>query len=499
LGNAASQDEEVKRLSVPDSGSQNKARRLVRDLFKGDYAKTKPVDQISLAKNLIQQALGINDDPATQFVMLSDARDLSIRAGNLRTALDANSLLVSRFNIDLLVITKEILMRIGEPPRTEVEALELAVAYLDLSESARLLSDYKTAIDLVDRAGNWARQAKTVTVVLRVGKKKAELQKGRQRLDAFHSAKKMLVKDPENPQANHAIGTYHCFEKRDWDGGLPYLAKGGNASLCEIARFDLSLPRVPEDQVKLGDRWSELADSKSGEHLDLFRERACYWYRLALPSLTEGKRGAVLSRLRELVGGEDLLQREWNSDNEVSQTKEGLLFDGTGLPRNSPMRAWPNRIFSRGEYGSYIVSYRVHEIDPNKGSCIMLSLCVADDGTAGVNPTSAGSTITGVQETDFCLQINDSDGFKNQVLSCRDLETKWQMRGCKTLSTPVQRDQDYSIRLTLTQTGFRLNLYNANEELLSSIENKVGIPSRFQLRLSLSSGKVLVTRVAVAD
>ena len=49
-------------------------------------------------------------------------------------------------------------------------------------------------------------------------------------------ADEKLKTNPDDPQANLALGRYRCFAKGDWEAGLPLLAKSGDAALASLAK-----------------------------------------------------------------------------------------------------------------------------------------------------------------------------------------------------------------------------------------------------------------------
>src|ERR1700687_1091611 len=78
-----------KKSLVPDGSSQKDAERLIREIFKDDYAKRSQPDRVALARKLLEQASQTNDSPASHYVLLREARDLASQGGDLDSALKA--------------------------------------------------------------------------------------------------------------------------------------------------------------------------------------------------------------------------------------------------------------------------------------------------------------------------------------------------------------------------------------------------------------------------
>lgn len=94
-----------------------------------------------------------------------------------------------------------------------------------------------------------------------------------------------LAKSPDHPTANAACGRYLCFVKNAWAKGLPMLKKSQEPKLAELAALDLARPSLPLDQISLGDRWWDLANSAKPDERYHYRIRSKYWYAKALDGL----------------------------------------------------------------------------------------------------------------------------------------------------------------------------------------------------------------------
>src|SRR5229473_2658186 len=73
------------RKPIPDDATQKKIETTLKDLFKADYAKTKPPDRKSLAGKLLKLA-GEEKDPAGRFVLLREVRDINAQLGDFEGA-----------------------------------------------------------------------------------------------------------------------------------------------------------------------------------------------------------------------------------------------------------------------------------------------------------------------------------------------------------------------------------------------------------------------------
>ena len=64
----------------PDEAQRKAALDVIKDLYKGEYAKTRPVDRIALADLLLAKAREVKDNPTDRYVLLKESADPSVRA-----------------------------------------------------------------------------------------------------------------------------------------------------------------------------------------------------------------------------------------------------------------------------------------------------------------------------------------------------------------------------------------------------------------------------------
>jgi hypothetical protein len=271
---------------VPDPAAQKEAERVIRDIFKEDYNKRTGPDKKALAKTLLDQALESKNDPASQFVLLREARDLASQAGDIETSFKSIDEIGKRFAVESMAMKLEVLAS----TRTSVKSLEeytgLAKAYLKLSEDAFRSDDYEVASKSVEAAISLAKKGKDLPLLTKAEGRGKEIAEQRSRLEKVKKARESLSKNPDDPAANLAVGQEECFIKGNWDIGLPLLGKSGDSTLRGLAAKDMAAPLEAGDQVVVADGWWDLADKEAGITRDHLRTRALYWYQKAGPNLT---------------------------------------------------------------------------------------------------------------------------------------------------------------------------------------------------------------------
>src|SRR5205814_2184526 len=87
------------RPAIPAKDAVAKVEKIVKDIFKADYLKTKPADRSAFAKSLLDRADESKDDEVARYVFLREARDISGKGGDLPLYLTAAKKLATTFKI----------------------------------------------------------------------------------------------------------------------------------------------------------------------------------------------------------------------------------------------------------------------------------------------------------------------------------------------------------------------------------------------------------------
>jgi hypothetical protein len=147
----------------------------------------------------------------------------------------------------------------------------------DAADYALATQAYKQGLALSRRATMKASDVAAFTVSL----KRVELAAAR---DAdVRLARETLKQDPEDPEANLKIGEYLAFNQDSWPEALPYLVKGSNPLLSQLAQREQQAPKDSVAMEELGDAWCNFAedDVKRIDRATIYR-RAIFWYREAI-------------------------------------------------------------------------------------------------------------------------------------------------------------------------------------------------------------------------
>ena len=311
LSFAAAQEKPAPKLPPPDAADQKSAERLVREIFKDEYAKKGAADRIALAKKLIDQALQTKDDPVTVFVLLRESRDIAAQIPDAALTIRAIDEMAVRFTIDIGGMKLGVLTAAVKAAKSPEEFGILARSYEKLAEDSGTAEDYDVAAKALEQASSLAKRSKDVALTSRIDLKSKRTAEVREKGERARKARETLIEKPNDEAACLAVGQFDCFIRGKWDTGLPLLARGADPALKSLAAKDLADPKEPAGQVVIGDAWWDLGDKESGTARSTLHLRALHWYQRALATLDGGLQKAKIEKRISMIQAERAIGGGW--------------------------------------------------------------------------------------------------------------------------------------------------------------------------------------------
>ncbi len=283
----AGSDPKPAKAAIPDDTAQAKALKNIQDIYRDQLKQAVTPDQkLALAKKLFSEGLATADDPAGRFVLLKMARDLDAAQGDLDAANEIIDRLASDYEVAPLEMKNESLLAAAKSPLTSVEYSAKLNAFADEAVAADRFDLAKRAIvAAIKLKVDPALHKQSVAHQKEVGEVESEFH----RLKASRDA---LEANPDDLDANLAVGKFDCLVKGDFANGLPLLVKGSDKALADLAKLDLAQSVDAAEQVQVADGW--WATGKKPGQL-----RAKQLYEGALPRLTGIARTKVEKRIQE--------------------------------------------------------------------------------------------------------------------------------------------------------------------------------------------------------
>lgn len=296
-----------KRLPVPSLEEQAKQQKQVNDVYKPAEANT-PQKKLDLAEKMFATGEETQDDPVSRYVLMRTAWRLAAEAGNLDLALDMIDRAHERYEFEPLETKVELLEQVektlGNGPEVETASQQLAQKAMMLVDLALQNDDFQTAMNLLEKIAIPASRRMTDKQLAGdLTKRRTQVRRQREDFAEVEKAQVTLADNETDAEANLKLGRWYCLVKGEWTLGLPYLVKGSDKDLADLAQRELAGATSSQAQVELADAWWELAEragSKQKEQTTAqLHGRAAYWYRQALPFLTGIHREKAEKRLAD--------------------------------------------------------------------------------------------------------------------------------------------------------------------------------------------------------
>lgn len=284
-------------------------------------------DSAAIAHQILELALGTDDDAAAQFVLFQTAVKFAQKAVDLQLTEQMIDAAAQRYRVDSAQWKadsfKAILAhQIDEPIQAGVQLNRV----IELVEDALMVDRIELAEELMNLASGIANRSARQDLIEQVAQwNDLANEWSTNAMKARHAALR-LHQDPSDVDANLALGRYLCFIKGNWKRGLPLLAQCGDESIREVAEADFKL-QDDQNRIAVADGWFKLA----GSHKGLVKQRMI----LRADEIYRGAYSAVTGLTR--------LQIE---EQMISQPL--FVFDSS----NPPSEHWlEEKLNFRGNYG----------------------------------------------------------------------------------------------------------------------------------------------------
>ena len=298
LGCPVAKKETKKEKEVPDAEAQAQKEKEILELFK----EKEPSD---LPAIFFEKGVQTKDDPVGRFVLLRLARDKAAEACEPKRAYDAVDELAKSFDdVDALEMKKDVMVKLSKAAKYPDEFFDLTNDAIKLIDQCLEADKYEAANALLDLADDTRKKVKTAEDVKNlqtdVADKRRKVQEMEHEFKGVREARDTLEAKPDDKDANLAWGKFVCTMKGNWDKGLPMLEKSSDKDLALIAKTDLDKPTNGDEQVKLGDKWWELAQPEQGLARENLKARAIFWYKKAESSVSGLTQERIKKNIREV-------------------------------------------------------------------------------------------------------------------------------------------------------------------------------------------------------
>jgi hypothetical protein len=308
------------RAPIPKKADTAAADKLVHDIFKVDFAKTKPADRTALAEKLLEQAEGSKDDVNARYVLLSEAATAAAKAGDAVTFLKAAEAMSKSYKISLAEAQAAGVDTLANSFLKD-SALAAAQPLLDAADAALGTGEFDAAQKLLRAADSASRKGGAKEVTASVGLRTKSLTALRKEFEKLGDARKKLETAPTDGEANLLLGRFLCFVKNDWEAGLPRLVLGSDTTLRAAAeKDDKANTGTSAEKAEAGEVWYKLAASADALQKSNMLAHSLVRYKDALSDATGLAKIKIEKRVEELTKA------------TAGPTTPGVAAAGVGAP-----------------------------------------------------------------------------------------------------------------------------------------------------------------------
>ncbi len=356
------------KLPMPDESDLKSANEYIHDTYKADYASKEPAELAALTEKLLKRGRKDFETSGRRFAFLREASIVAAKSGNVDLGIRTVDELGKLFAVEELTLKTAVLQEAAK----NIRAIDTSKAILEtsrtlLSESIRT-DDYEDADRLVKVAEVAAFKAGVPRSALRDAA--IEVQRLKTKYAAIKPALAKLDREPNDAEANRLVGSFRCFEKGEWESGLPLLVRSDDAKLKALAEKDLAAPMPVEACIELGDGWRQLSKAASGTRKEkLLLLRACHWYTRAVPQATEPTQSRLLAIIRPYYQSHEALV--WRHlDVSQAMRNVGVLELSKGNKGISTRESWsgPVEITAVARTANNNIRFRA-----GRGACVIFN------------------------------------------------------------------------------------------------------------------------------
>ncbi|MBA4016512.1 MAG: hypothetical protein C0483_04935 [Pirellula sp.] len=295
------------RVPVPDAAAQQKALALVKEVFQADYAAAKtPEQKAALAAKLTDQANQTQDDPASRYVLLNEARTLALDGASAEALQSALQSLIRNYEVAASTTLVEGWTALTKRPRVDPSTFQLlfneASIAFDEAVIAAKFDDAKRfgdfALTITRRLSNAAAETKETT------QRNAALAVRQKEWPGILAAAEKLSSSPDDAEANLTLARYRALVENDWPHAFPLYAKCGEEVLAKLATKSIGVhgdaAAQSAAQTAMGDEWWNVAQVAKAPQRPELLAAADYWYGLAAPGLSGLQKSRVDKRVAEI-------------------------------------------------------------------------------------------------------------------------------------------------------------------------------------------------------
>lgn len=294
---------------VPDRESLRQAELAVRQKYRDEFARTKPVDKSLLAATLLDRVQIGDDESSVRYVLLTECARIAAEMGDVKLSLRAVDEITERFQADEYSLKADALATAARNARSVDECVTIAAPLLDLAREAVRRNRFGVAHELAKVMLTISRKVSEIGLREELRSRALEIEVLHRAWDGVKSSMEKAQSDPADGKAALDWGRFLCFTQGNWQSGLPVLARSGDPVLQALAARSLAAESRIDEFVALGEAWWEIAEKEREQRAQRNgREYAASLYERALVRATDAQRPMLEQRIARKFGTAPILE-----------------------------------------------------------------------------------------------------------------------------------------------------------------------------------------------
>ena len=244
---------------IPSADAITAKMQTVRDLYQAEYLQAKQREQrIAVADQMRETADETRNDPEGRFALYRVAREIYIGESDFASAFEIVDLLDQSFEaIDVIGLKRDIIESV---PSQGVSTTEFSDAAIDVAEECLHVGRLDDGIAICKTLLETVKRIPT-SQLGRLKDLQQQLADAQTLSSAYQRGLTTLESNPDDADAQSAVGKYLCLVENRWDDGLPRLAAGSDLLYREAAANELTLANADMTQLQVADGWFKIIDS----------------------------------------------------------------------------------------------------------------------------------------------------------------------------------------------------------------------------------------------
>ncbi|MHC4608438.1 MAG: hypothetical protein ACYTAF_16120, partial [Planctomycetota bacterium] len=291
-----------------------------------------------------------------------------------------------------------------------------------------------------------------------------------------------LRKDPDDAEANHAIGRFLCGFKAQWEEALTFLTRGPGGAFRALAEKEVQEPQAGSACMDIAEGWWDIAQKSKDLEEENYLARACVWYRRALKEVTGLSRLKAEKRLRSrlpkfLEDLNDITDKKWRVIAGMQRRGTEVVMDSKGAEAgvlqtvlNEPVSPWT-------DFAVIVVPEQAYKTEFQVGIEIHL------------RPENSPDRLLFEWQREGCIRAWRADD-----KAARDPDSYWKELGMLAVG-PIPMDRDMVLHLRIVSGGVELALYGSDGAALGRMAVPFKMPKEYWLGARVVNGRAAFREV----